>query len=68
MNESKARKGGKDQDKLLKLTHTINGVRNTSKNIISLHVGQRKDLKIDCLAAEFLTKDAVKKYGAWNIF
>src|SRR5229473_7817574 len=31
-NESKAREGGADQDKLLKLTHSINGVRNTAKN------------------------------------
>lgn len=68
MNEDRARKGGKEQDKLLKLTHTINGVRNTSKNIISHIVGQRKDLKIDCLASEFLSKESVKKYGAWNIW
>ena len=34
-NESKARQGGNDQDKLLKLTHSINGVRNTAKNVIS---------------------------------
>lgn len=68
MNESRARKGGKEQDKLLKLTHSINGVRNTSKNMISHEVGQRKDMKIDCLASEFLTKDAIKKYGNWNIW
>lgn len=61
-NESKARLGGSEQDKLLKLTHSINGVRNTAKNVISHEMGERKDLKIDALAAE-LTKD----YGNWDI-
>ena len=67
-NESSARDGGKEQDNLLKFTHTLNGVRNTSKNIISHLVGQRKDLKIDCLAAEFLTDESIKKHGDWNIY
>lgn len=61
-NESRARLGGSDQDKLLKLTHSINGVRNTAKNIIAQEMGERVDLKIDALAAE-LTKD----FGNWNI-
>ena len=64
-NESKARQGGSDQDKLLKLTHSINGVRNNAKNIISQALGERKDLKLDCLAAEFI-KD--KGYGDWRIW
>jgi len=51
-NENKARLGGDDQDKLLKFTHSVNGVRNLAKNVISNEVGERKDLKIDCLAAE----------------
>ena len=51
-NEAKARNGGNEQDKLLKLTHSINGVRNAAKNVIATAGGERVDLKIDCLAAD----------------
>ena len=53
--ESEARKGKKDGNQLM-LTHSLNGIRNTAKNKIqeSLLSG-RKDLKVDCLAAEFCT-------------
>ena len=51
-NESKARQGGTKQDHLLKFTHSVNGVRNNAMNVISNVVGERKDLKLDCLAAE----------------
>lgn len=51
-SESEARKGGKDQDKLLKFTHSVNGVRNNAVNVISQEIGERKDLKLDCLAAD----------------
>lgn len=51
-NESKAREGGSDQDHLLKFTHSVNGVRNQSMNVISQFVGERQDLKLDCLASE----------------
>jgi len=51
-NESKARAGGDSQDKLLKFTHSVNGVRNLAKNVISNEIGERVDLKTDCLAAE----------------
>jgi len=62
-NESKCR-SGTDQDlSLLKLTHSINGVRNTAKNVISKEMGERVDLKIDCLAAE-LKSDMQN----WDIF
>jgi len=61
-NESKARLGGPEQDKLLKLTHSINGVRNRYKNVISSKVGERVDLKVDCLAS-----DLPKEYGNWNV-
>jgi len=61
-NEYRARSGGSDQDKLLKLTHSINGVRTTAKNVISRIWGERVDLKVDCLAEEL-----VKEYGNWNI-
>jgi len=53
-NESKAREGSSEQDYLLKLTHSINGVRNNAKNMISQQFGERKDLKLDCLAAEVI--------------
>ena len=51
-NESNYRKGIKDGNNL-ELTHGLNGVRNTAKNIIQELDGGRKDYKIDCLAAEF---------------
>ena len=47
----------------IKLTHSINGVRNTAKNVISNEMGERVDLKIDCLAAE-LKSDMQN----WDIF
>lgn len=62
-NESKAREGGAEQDKLLKLTHSINGVRNTAKNVLAGSAGDRVDHKIDCFAAEL-----VEQFGNWNIF
>ena len=51
MNESQAREGGSEQDHLLKYTHSINGVRNQAKNVISNITGDRVDLKLDCIAA-----------------
>ena len=62
-NESKARLGGKEQDSNLKFTHSVNGIRNVAKNIISREMGERIDLKIDSLAS-----DLTKEFGNWNIF
>ena len=62
-NESKARQGGPEQDKLLKLTHSINGQRNVAKNMIALRALDRIDLKVDCFAAEL-----EKEFGNWNVF
>lgn len=62
-NESKVRTGDSQDLNLLKLTHSINGVRNTAKNVLSNQMGERKDLKIDCLAAE-LKSDLQN----WDIF
>lgn len=62
-NESKARAGGSDQDHLLKLTHSINGVRNTAKNELAAVDGGRRDFKIDCLAA-----DLPPEFGDWRVF
>jgi hypothetical protein len=62
-SESKARAGGDEQDKLLKMTHSINGIRNTAKNILSEEMGGRRDYKIDALAAN-LPKDL----GSWDIW
>ena len=51
-NESKYRAGEGDGN--LGLTHGLNGIRNTAKNVIQDQVGEgRKDYKIDCIAAEF---------------
>ena len=52
-NETKYRAGEGDGN--LGLTHGLNGIRNTAKNIIqdSLDDVGRKDYKIDCIAAEF---------------
>lgn len=63
LNESKARAGGDDQDKLLKFTHSINGIRNQAKNIIASGSSERIDLKTDCFA-----ESLVADYGAWDIF
>ena len=51
-NESNYRKGINSENNL-ELTHGLNGIRNTAKNMIQEKVGGRKDYKIDCLAAEF---------------
>lgn len=62
-NESKARAGGDEQDRLLKLTHSVNGSRNTAKNVLAKRAGQRLDLKVDCLSATL-----PPEYGNWNLF
>jgi hypothetical protein len=62
-NESRARAGEDGQDHLLKFTHSVNGVRNTAKNAIAAHIGDRKDFKIDCFAA-----DLIEEFGNWGIF
>lgn len=52
-NESEARKGNKDGNKLF-LTHSLNGVRNRVKNKIEEYFSNgKKDFKIDCLAEEY---------------
>ena len=50
-NETKYRAGTGNGN--LGLTHGLNGIRNTAKNMIQGKVGGRKDYKIDCIAAEF---------------
>lgn len=62
-NESKVRNGESQDLSLLICTHSINGIRNTAKNIISKELGERIDLKIDCLAANL-----PKELGYWNVF
>ena len=52
-NETEYRAGkGKGN---LELTHGLNGIRNTAKNIIQdlIETDGRKDYKIDCIAEEF---------------
>ena len=62
-NESKARKGTDQDLHLIRITHSINGVRNNAKNVISRELGERVDLKTDCLAAELKTE-----IQNWDIF
>ena len=62
-NESNARNGEDQNLKLLKLTHSINGVRNNAKNLLSKELGERVDLKTDCLAAELKSE-----FQNWDIF
>ena len=50
-NETQYRAGTGDGN--LGLTHGLNGIRNTAKNMIQENVGGRKDYKIDCIADEF---------------
>lgn len=51
-NEANYRKGIDDGNHL-KLSHGLNGIRNTAKNKIQSKFGGRKDYKIDCIAASF---------------
>lgn len=62
-SEAKARAGGSEQDRLLKFTHSINGLRNTAKNLIAKSSGERLDWKVDCFAAEL-----IKDFGNWQVF
>jgi hypothetical protein len=66
-NESKIRDGTdtdeRSQLQRLKATHSINGVRNTAKNVLAASFGGRKDYKIDSLSADLL-----KEFGNWDIF
>ena len=64
-NESNYRKGIKDGNNL-ELTHGLNGIRNTAKNIIQENYGGRKDYKIDCLAADFKDWEISWKYNPEN--
>ena len=62
-NESNARQGTDQDLNLLKLTHSINGVRSSAKNLVSKELGERVDLKIDCLASELKSE-----FQNWDIF
>jgi len=67
-NESVVRKGSYHGDKayegdLLRATHSVNGIRNTAKNNLAVAFGERKDLKVDCLAA-----DLPSDLGNWDVF
>jgi hypothetical protein len=62
-NEARARLGSDEQNHLLRATHAINGVRNQAKNVLSREMGERVDLKVDCLAADLLAD-----MGNWRIW
>ena len=55
-NETKARLGGEEQNHLLPLTHTLNGMRMRSGNAILNQVGGRKDLNLDRVNEELCKK------------
>ena len=62
-NEAKARLGSDEQNHLLRATHAINGVRARAKNVLAAEMGERVDLKVDCLAA-----DLPAELGNWRIW
>ena len=55
-NETKARQGGREQDHLLPLTHSINSLRMRAGNSIVFQTGGRKDLNLDRLNEELCKK------------
>ena len=57
-NETKARLGGDEQNHLLPLTHSLNGMRQTAGNDIIRLLGGRKDLNLDRT-----NKELFRKYG-----
>lgn len=57
-NETKARLGGEEQNHLLPLTHSLNGMRMRAGNQIVKHTGGRKDLNLDRVNEEL-----IRKYG-----
>jgi hypothetical protein len=61
-NEAKVRNGDRAIE-MLRATHCINGVRNKAKNVLSAKIGERLDLKLDCLAA-----DLPADMGNWRLF
>lgn len=58
-NESNARAGNEQDLKLLKLTHSLNGIRNRLMNKMLSDIGlaERQEYKTDCLAAEHKSWD-----------
>jgi len=60
-NEYRARVENDPTQANLRFTHSINGVRNRAKNVISKGFNERVDLKVDCLA-----NDLPKEYGNWD--
>lgn len=63
VNEGKAREGGREQDHLLRITHSVNGIRAKTKNAIARVFDERVDLKTDSLA-----QDLPVGAGNWDIF
>ena len=55
-NETKARLGGEEQNHLLPLTHTLNGMRQRAGNEIIKQTGGRRDLNLDRVNEELIRK------------
>jgi hypothetical protein len=62
-NEAEARKGSAENNNLW-LTHGLNGIRATAKNRISFRLGEREDLKVDCLAEDFKDWEVSWNHGS----
>jgi hypothetical protein len=50
LNEARVRAGTGNGD--LRLTHSLNGIRNRAKNLLARIFDERQDRKVDCLAAQ----------------
>ena len=57
-NETKARQGGEEQNHLLPLTHSLNGMRMRAGNVIVKQTNGRKDMNLDRVNEEL-----IRKYG-----
>src|SRR3990167_10668992 len=65
-NETKARLGGKEQNHLLPLTHTLNGMRQRAGNEIIKQTGGRKDLNLDRVNDELIKENGYDVGGLFN--
>lgn len=65
-NETKARAGGREQDHLLPLTHSINSLRMRAGNSIAFQTNDRKDFNTDRLVDEVCLKNGLNFKGLFE--
>ena len=65
-NETKARLGGKDQNHLLPLTHSLNGMRMRAGNEIVRQTGGRKDRNLDRVNEELIREFGLDVGGLFD--